>query len=667
MGTGLRLGPLLRHVTDTTATIWVETDAPCLVTVTAGGHTAEARTFSVHGHHYALCDLRGLPAGSVLPYEVRLDGGTVWPRPDSTRPPSTVRTLDPDTPTRILFGSCHTPTDHSRTAVLRYGVDMLRAYALRIASVRAGASPGADEATLGGHVVAGQASAPEREVEPSLLLLIGDQVYADEIQPSMKDYLARRRAHTRAHGAGQAPPDDEVVSFDEYAELYRQAWSDPDIRWLLSTVPTLMLFDDHDIRDDWNTSGTWRRQIAQNPWWRPRITSGLGAYWIYQHLGNLSPDHRAGDPVYAEVCRVAAAGAASGSADPANPSAPERAGTAGQGCEGAGSEAAGVQQDVPPRLDAPADWAAAPPPNGQRSAADPDPADGDGDGDAATVVDAFAWRAHLDADSYRWSFRFDIGRNRLLMVDTRCGRIVDDDTRRSMLDERGAAWLEEQLTGDVDHLVVASTLPFLLPPGVHHLEAWNEAVVAGAWGRPMRGLGEKIRQEVDLEHWAAFQRSWRALSDSVLRVAAGERGAPPASILFLGGDVHFSYLARAGAADAERAPGGGTRIAQLVCSPTCNWMQPMLRRMTWLSVRGVTGVVGALMARLAGVPRPKLRWRLEGGPWYDNSLASLVLDGRRAEVVWSHSPLAKRTVQRLTPNEAPRPHVRELSRHALAP
>ncbi|MBX9391780.1 hypothetical protein [Streptomonospora nanhaiensis] len=278
-------------------------------------------------------------------------------------------------------------------------------------------------------------------------------------------------------------------------------------------------------------------------------------------------------------------------------------------------------------------------------------------------MDDFAWRAHREPDSYRWSFRFDIGRNRLLMVDTRCGRVVEDDTDRSMLDPRSAAWLDDQLTGDVDHLVIASTLPFLLPKGVHHLEAWNEAVCAGAWGSALRGPGETLRQGVDLEHWAAFQNSFRSITDSVLRVAAGERGAPPASVLFLGGDVHFSYLARARTPDGDRP--GGTRIAQLVCSPTCNWMPPMLRRMTWLSVRGITGVIGGWMARAAGVRPPAVDWRLDGGPWYDNSLATLSLDGRRAEVVWSHSPIVKATVKRLTPNESPRPKVHELARHRL--
>ncbi|WP_084722788.1 DUF7800 domain-containing protein [Streptomonospora alba] len=651
MGIGLRLGPLLRHVTDTTATVWVETEAPCEVTVSAGGHTARSRTFTVHGHHYALCDLRGLAPGAALPYEVRLDAETVWPRPDAPHPPSLVCTLDPSSSTRILFGSCHTPSDHSRAAVLRYGVDMLRAYALRLAGERSEGSPGDGGAPAG--------RAPEHEVEPSLLLLIGDQVYADKLQPSMREFLAERRATAASRSARHDPPPDEVVSFDEYAELYRQAWSDPDIRWLLSTVPTLMLFDDHDIRDDWNTSGAWREKMARNPWWRPRITAGLGAYWIYQHLGNLSPDHRAADPVFAEVARVS--GGAAAAPSPASEAAPETPVAAAQDAEyEAGDDGGGAVQVTPPPGESPA-VPPPQPPTGAVPHADAAP----GAGDAAEVLDAFAWRAHQEAESYKWSFRFDIGRNRLLMIDTRCGRVVDDDARRRILDPKEAAWLDEQLTGEVDHLVVASTLPFMLPPGVHYLEAWNEAVCAGAWGQALRGPGENLRQAIDLEHWAAFQSSFRSVGDSLLRVAGGERGAPPASVLLLGGDVHFSYLARAHAADGGR--GAPASIAQLVCSPTCNRMPPLLRRLTWLSARGITGLIGSLLARAARVPRSPLRWRMQGGPWYDNALATLVLDGRSAEVVWSHSPLAKRTVQRLTPNEVPRPSVRELGRYTLAP
>ena len=67
-----------------------------------------------------------------------------------------------------------------------------------------------------------------------------------------------RRRHSRH---GDRPPD-EVVSFAEYERLYRHSWGDPEIRWLMSTVATAMIFDDHDIRDDWNTSASWRAEMA---------------------------------------------------------------------------------------------------------------------------------------------------------------------------------------------------------------------------------------------------------------------------------------------------------------------------------------------------------------------------------------------------------------------
>ena len=47
--------------------------------------------------------------------------------------------------------------------------------------------------------------------------------------------------------------------------LYRESWSDPDIRWLLSTVPTTMIFDDHDVNDDWNISSVVGRGDARAP------------------------------------------------------------------------------------------------------------------------------------------------------------------------------------------------------------------------------------------------------------------------------------------------------------------------------------------------------------------------------------------------------------------
>ncbi|HZZ98214.1 MAG TPA: hypothetical protein VFE19_14420, partial [Jatrophihabitantaceae bacterium] len=99
----LLIGPVLRHVGTTDATVWVETDAACAVDVL--GHTED--TWTVGGHHYALVTIDGLAPGTSVPYEVRLDGEQVWPPLDSSRPASRIRTQQVDaTEVRLAFGSC---------------------------------------------------------------------------------------------------------------------------------------------------------------------------------------------------------------------------------------------------------------------------------------------------------------------------------------------------------------------------------------------------------------------------------------------------------------------------------------------------------------------------------------------------------------------------------
>ena len=98
----LVLGPLLRYVGETEATIWVETERACEVEIL--GH--QARTFEVAGHHYALVVIGDLRPGTEYEYQVALDGAVRWPEPDSEFPPSVLRTPDPGRPLRLAFGSC---------------------------------------------------------------------------------------------------------------------------------------------------------------------------------------------------------------------------------------------------------------------------------------------------------------------------------------------------------------------------------------------------------------------------------------------------------------------------------------------------------------------------------------------------------------------------------
>jgi hypothetical protein len=245
------------------------------------------------------------------------------------------------------------------------------------------------------------------------------------------------------------------------------------------------------------------------------------------------------------------------------------------------------------------------------------------DGDAGEIVDAFAVRADEQAEGTRWSYAHDYGRTRVIVVDSRCGRVLENGTR-AMLDDGELEWVQEQCRGDVDHLIIATSLPFLLPATIHHMESFDEAITAGAWGRRLARFGEKIRQGADLEHWAAFEASFYALADTLLEVAHREDG--PQSIALISGDVHYSYLAR-----VANTP---TPISQVVCSPMRNHLPLKFRMLQRAAYGRLTDGPARALARLAKVRKTPMRWRLSHGPWFHNAVATLYVDGDRASVRW---------------------------------
>ena len=209
-----------------------------------------------------------------------------------------------------------------------------------------------------------------------------------------------------------------------------------------------------------------------------------------------------------------------------------------------------------------------------------------------------------------WSYCRDVGGTRIVVVDSRAGRVLEEG-RRSMVDEEEWDWITEHATGDVDHLLIATSLPFLLGRGMHYVEAWGEAVAGGAWGRLAARAGERLRRTVDLEHWAAFQTSFAALAELQRAVAAGERGAPPASIVTLSGDVHHAYLFEVA---FPRGSGARSAVWQAVCSPYRNPLDKREQRVIKLG-----------MSRPAAARRPAARPRGgRGGP-----AAALAPGGRR--------------------------------------
>lgn len=65
------------------------------------------------------------------------------------------------------------------------------------------------------------------------------------------------------------------------------------VRKVLATVPSLMVFDDHEITDDWNLDHPWAAAVYANPAGRRIVFNGVLAYTLCQHWGNV-PDRFAG-------------------------------------------------------------------------------------------------------------------------------------------------------------------------------------------------------------------------------------------------------------------------------------------------------------------------------------------------------------------------------------
>lgn len=63
----------------------------------------------------------------------------------------------------------------------------------------------------------------------------------------------------------------------------------PQVARLLAHLPTLMIFDDHDITDDWNLTAAWEAAVYGHPFSRRIVGNALLAYLLCQGWGN-DPD-----------------------------------------------------------------------------------------------------------------------------------------------------------------------------------------------------------------------------------------------------------------------------------------------------------------------------------------------------------------------------------------
>ena len=289
-------------------------------------------------------------------------------------PPSAFHTYPKDGPLEVVFGSCRVAAPHEPPYSLRKDEDER---GREVDSLRTLAERMRDE---------------PRERWPDVLLMIGDQVYADEVSPAHAR-VPRDAGATRASRRASA-----CVDFEEYTRLYRESWSEPAIRWLLSTLSTAMIFDDHDVHDDWNISQALGRRDA-----RPRLVERAHRRRARRRTGSTSTSATS-----------------------------SRTATPTTSCCSEIKEA----------------------------------------DDGWPILERVRARAPTSRPSgTRWSYCRDLGRTRVVVIDSRAGRVLEEG-RRSMLDDRrvevGRGALHRRLR----------------PPPGRHLAA----VAAGARDALRRGL-----------------------------------------------------------------------------------------------------------------------------------------------------------------------------------
>jgi hypothetical protein len=146
----------------------------------------------------------------------------------------------------------------------------------------------------------------------------------DHLQPGNRQFLVERYAGMTASAQGnKQKTNSHLLMFSEYCTSYLFSWSEclwrlefpaadrvglvgksarswdravrhlaataqsqVAVRRALANVPTYMIFDDHDVSDDWNLNQAWCLRVFGKPLGRQVVRNALLAYAIFQGWGN---------------------------------------------------------------------------------------------------------------------------------------------------------------------------------------------------------------------------------------------------------------------------------------------------------------------------------------------------------------------------------------------
>jgi hypothetical protein len=86
-----------------------------------------------------------------------------------------------------------------------------------------------------------------------LLIQGGDQMYADRVWQDIPELAAWRRLSRQAQLMAPMPPETAEAVADFYFQRYCRLWSQSELAPLVASIPSVMMWDDHDIFDGWGS------------------------------------------------------------------------------------------------------------------------------------------------------------------------------------------------------------------------------------------------------------------------------------------------------------------------------------------------------------------------------------------------------------------------------
>ncbi len=148
----------------------------------------------------------------------------------------------------------------------------------------------------------------------SMYLFVWSEVLWPPTLPQFKDVYVpenqEREAFTEAgqpvSGGSPIPPFENLYSKfnesrDHVQELRRTL---PAVRRALANIPTYMIFDDHEVSDDWYQDFDWNIRVLKRPLGKRVIQNALLTYAIFQAWGN-TPDRFEGATYGSELLKRA--------------------------------------------------------------------------------------------------------------------------------------------------------------------------------------------------------------------------------------------------------------------------------------------------------------------------------------------------------------------------